>query len=484
MSKKLDGLLDFWAEHHMNVMLEGAHGFGKTAMVKAAFERKGWKHKYFSASTMDPWVDLVGVPKEHTDENGNTYLNLVRPKEFQNDEYDAIFFDEFNRAPKKVRNAVMELIQFKSVNGHEFKNLKVVWVAINPHDEEETYDVEKLDPAQYDRFHVHYIVPNQPDRDFFVEKYGRDNAVAAIDWWNALPEKIQSQVSGRRLEYALDCFLIGGDIKYLLPAGSNPSKLIMTLKAGSAVEVIKKLVKANDTDGITNFLKLDNNFEVVVGLLKYEPELIDRLVPLMEEERLMRLIVENVKVRDFIMDPDVIDKYRDMVSNVIAAGGLSEREAIRLKSLLNKNTVELPKGITVFEPDSDNATVSPDIAVKRIEKFATACPSATPDELKDMYDFLSINLPAPKHAADIIATLTVLYFIIEKVNHDRIIKDFVGVIPMLNYVMTKMEEFGMDINSKSVKYLYGSGRFKLNKTRVQGFLDTYYDSLVIKPRLI
>ena len=43
--------------------------------------------------------------------------------------------DEFSRAHKKVRNAVMELIQFKSINGRKFKNLKIVWAAINPDDD-------------------------------------------------------------------------------------------------------------------------------------------------------------------------------------------------------------------------------------------------------------------------------------------------------------------------------------------------------------
>ena len=63
-----------------------------------------------------------------TDDNGNSYLDLVRPQEFQDDEVEAIFMDEFSRH-KKVRNAVMELIQFKSINGRKFKNLKIVWAA-------------------------------------------------------------------------------------------------------------------------------------------------------------------------------------------------------------------------------------------------------------------------------------------------------------------------------------------------------------------
>ena len=70
-----DEKLDFWLEHEQNVLFVGKHGVGKTAMIKSCFERHdlvlGETFLYFSASTLDPWVDLVGVPKERiTDKRG------------------------------------------------------------------------------------------------------------------------------------------------------------------------------------------------------------------------------------------------------------------------------------------------------------------------------------------------------------------------------------------------------------------------------
>ena len=155
---KNDKKLDFWIQNNSNVLFIGKHGVGKTAMVKDAFDRNGLNFRYFSASTMDPWVDFVGVPREKTEnkvpeelkiikelaaispqialewiqtnwkmseqsaksildhslnrEDGKSSLELVRPSSF-NDDVEALFFDEFNRSPKKVRNAVMELLQFK-----------------------------------------------------------------------------------------------------------------------------------------------------------------------------------------------------------------------------------------------------------------------------------------------------------------------------------------------------------------------------------
>ena len=91
---------DFWIENNLNVLLRGKHGVGKTAMVVDAFERNNLKYKYFSASTMVRGLTL-SVPKEKTDDNGNSYLDLVRPQEFQDDEVEAIFMDEFSKYTRK-----------------------------------------------------------------------------------------------------------------------------------------------------------------------------------------------------------------------------------------------------------------------------------------------------------------------------------------------------------------------------------------------
>ena len=87
MAELKDEKLDFWIKNNVNVLMTGRHGVGKTAVILQAFERAHLRYKYFSAATLDPWVDLVGVPKEVKNEDGTSYLDLVRPKEFQNDAY-------------------------------------------------------------------------------------------------------------------------------------------------------------------------------------------------------------------------------------------------------------------------------------------------------------------------------------------------------------------------------------------------------------
>jgi len=288
---------DFWIENNLNVLLRGKHGVGKTAMVVDAFERKNLKYKYFSASTMDPWVDFIGVPKEQIDENGNSYLGLIRPQEFQDDQVEAIFMDEFSRAHKKVRNAVMELIQFKSINGRKFKNLKIVWAAINPDDDEDfNYDVDALDPAQEDRFHVHVDVPYTPDIAWFRTKFGKELANSAVSWWNELPPKVQHGVTPRRLEYALTVYGAKGNLRHVLPASSNVSKLMRVLSDGPVEEKLvalaarKKLVEARE------FIRVENNYRDGLPYIVKSKKLREFFVPLFGKEKLSNLMATENEV--------------------------------------------------------------------------------------------------------------------------------------------------------------------------------------------
>lgn len=212
-----------------NVLMAGHAGVGKTAVITEVFQ--GLKWKYFSAPTMDPWVDLVGVPRAVSDEKrGGQVLELVRPEFVKADEIEAIFIDELNRAPDKVLNALMELIQFKSINGAKLTNLKVIWAAINPDDDEGEYAVNKLDRALKDRFQVHLEIPFALDEQYFTRKYP-EIGQAFCSWWNDLPEDLKKEISPRRLDYAAEAYLNDCHLSDFLPARSNITKLKKSIKA-------------------------------------------------------------------------------------------------------------------------------------------------------------------------------------------------------------------------------------------------------------
>ena len=103
-----------------NVLIEGRHGTGKTTLISEIFNENCKKWLYFSGATLDPWVDFVGIPKE-TKKGNNYVLSFVLPEKMTDDDVEAIFIDEYNRSHKKVKNATMELIQFKSINGRKYR---------------------------------------------------------------------------------------------------------------------------------------------------------------------------------------------------------------------------------------------------------------------------------------------------------------------------------------------------------------------------
>ncbi|MEY4342445.1 MAG: Ralstonia phage phiRSL1 [Pseudomonadota bacterium] len=285
-----------------NVLLEGKHGTGKTSLVTEVFDKNCKNWLYFSGSTLDPWVDFIGVPKEV--KRGNDYvLSFVLPEKMSDDSVEAIFIDEYNRSHKKVRNGTMELIQFKSINGRKFPNLKVVWAAINPNDDDdEIYDVEALDGAQTDRFQVQIKVPFIPDYEYFVQKFGLEHTKSALEWWNGMPDKAKKMVSPRRLDYALEIFREGGDVFDVLPLETNPTKLLATLKVGSLEDKLKSLFKAKNADKAKAFFEQENNFQAALPIIKRNDEYLKFFLPTVDNERISSLFFSDNKFRQFILE--------------------------------------------------------------------------------------------------------------------------------------------------------------------------------------
>lgn len=290
MNKNIIKLLEKAANLKQNVLLSGKHGVGKTAVIKQIFtERYGDNWLYFSASTMDPWVDFVGIPKEIADEKGH-YLELVKPKCLRDNTVRAIFFDEFNRAAKKVKNAVMELMQFKSINGHKFDKLEMIWAAINPCDEQETYDVERIDPAQLDRFQVHVDIPYSPEINYFTEKYGKSGQ-NAVRWWTKLTDENKELVSPRRLDYALNLiqnnFPVG---EYVINKKCGPQTLIKFLHEKDNHSLFQKAIDTNDISTASKMINNPTILPEIEKLVKNNPEFITKLKKNKEVETIINSI--------------------------------------------------------------------------------------------------------------------------------------------------------------------------------------------------
>lgn len=356
-----DDIFDFWIANNLNALFYGRHGVGKTSMIIAAFERNNLRYQTFSASTMDPWVDFIGVPKEVNDERGS-YLELIRPKAFRDDEIEALFFDELNRSHKKIRNAIMELIQFKSINGRKFPKLRFVWGAVNPDEDDSlNYDVEKLDPAQSDRFHVHVEIPYKPHAPYFREKYGRTRADAAIEWWNQLPDPLQLEVSPRRLEYAIQMHDKGGNLAFVLSQKSNINKLSYVLSNGSILKNYKTLVENNNEVALKNFIENENNYSGIEEYIAKEPA---PVLHLLSDERITTLASKYYTVRTYMFDN--YDKFQKVIDHIAKSSTNKElrKSALRATAKIMQST-QLDKIQFDKQPLSHAAAIK----VKNLEHY-------------------------------------------------------------------------------------------------------------------
>lgn len=223
------------------ILIESGHGAGKTAIILEIVKELDLTIKYFSASTLDPFADLVGIPYPLNEENRRT-LEYLRHASIMDAE--VLFFDEFNRAHEKVTNALMEIIQFGSINGEKLKNLKTVVAAINPSDGE--YHTNEMDPAVVDRFYAYVEVDGKPSKEWFKENY-QEYGTAVIDWWTLdLSKAEKARISPRKLEH----------IVQLSKLGINPTGMYKQLDGISFGLYMKRLDDAkNPMPDIEDFIK-------------------------------------------------------------------------------------------------------------------------------------------------------------------------------------------------------------------------------------
>ena len=439
--------LDFWIKNNYNVLMVGRHGTGKSTIVIEAFNRAGLKWQYFSASTMDPWVDFIGVPKEVQRKDGSSYLELVRPKQFQDDEIEALFFDEYNRSNKKVRNSVLELIQFKSINGKKFKNLRMVWAAVNPDsDDDLKYDVETLDKAQSDRFQIQIEIPYLPYLPYFVEKYGSDRAQAAVDWWQNLPEKIKADVSPRRLDYALDVYAKDGDMRDVLPNEANVSKLIVEINYGSISRKLQEIVSNNDQKVGKEFISIENNYASAIDDILKKKAYLEFFVPLMPMEKQSSLIASDKKVEDFVLGD--AGAYYDLLVDIMNAGQNS-RLCNRIRRTLSVSGSVLPSKThydCVVNPSYKQFRVSKaaslSVLQKLLVKYNKTIDVSTTQSRKYAYYNIHDSIPDVVSISEAYDTLKHLSSVISRTYKNSFNVHFRGLLPLVNHCFLNLYNAG------------------------------------------
>jgi MoxR-like ATPase len=149
------------------LLLIGAHGTAKSALLNRLAEAMRLRHRHYNASLIS-FDDLLGYPVPNADRTGLTYLRT------ENDLWDAesVFLDEISRCRPESQNKLFSVIHERRVQGLPLKDLRYRWAAMNPPlnanadeaDEDETYSGSlPLDPALADRFPWVVVVPKLAD---------------------------------------------------------------------------------------------------------------------------------------------------------------------------------------------------------------------------------------------------------------------------------------------------------------------------------
>ena len=459
--------LDFWIKNNLNVLFVGKHGVGKTSIIISAFQRNNLIWKYYSASTLDPWVDFIGVPREQKNEQGVSYLDLVRPIEWAEDKIQAIFMDEYNRSSTKIRNAVMELIQFKSINGKKFNNLKIIWVACNPDDEEDLkYSVEKLDPAQEDRFHIKVEIPYKPDRTYFTQKYGSQIAEGAIEWWSELPKEVKDKVSPRRLDYALDIYKLEGDIRDVLPTASNISKLIQCLSVGSINKILDNLIKSKDDKAKAEFFANENNFSLASPIIEknqvYKP-----LFKFYPNEKISQTLQNSPVMLVHAMSEVESDKdsvFIPILRDIITANKNEKFVKIikkKFRPILDKHVlVNIQSGNTAIVSSNNSNTAE---NVLQEIKRAGSIAYMTSQNKKVLYSYIYNNIPSGTTTYQDVEILSKILNVCLSSNRQTL-QDFTGPIELIELYLCRI------LQREQIKDLAEYTKFiKRSPTKIKDF---------------
>lgn len=299
MSTLKSKLLDY-ARNELNVLFVGSHGIGKTMQIMEIAKELDLKIKYFSTSTLDPWADLVGIPVP--DKETQT-MDFYRSKDIEEAQF--LVFDEMNRAHPRVLNAILEIIQFKSINGKKLLNLKMVWAAINPPDG--NYQVEDMDPALVDRFHVYVEMKANVDPNYLKTVMKKQTAEILTHWWiNDLDDKQRSLITPRRVEYLGRLIDLGIPWRDSIPLGhtfpiQDLSKRLDASAAGKYEDFkISKEDILTNTDKYIKRLKEDPSFALKLKeyLIKFKEQDFFNIRELLE--MMPADIVENVFMMKFI----------------------------------------------------------------------------------------------------------------------------------------------------------------------------------------
>lgn len=255
--------LSEYMEHGLNIYIHGEAGTGKTQMLQAAAAKLGYSMGYMSAPTLDPYIDLSGIPIAKKDKVlKKKVLQFIRKKDF--DEIEVLFVDELPRGELKTLNALFEVVQTRgNINGElAFPKLKAVVAAGNPMTEE-YQGQQELDIALLDRFDIYLETSTDADLAYFINIFGKATGKALVSWHKLHDHKEKGYLSPRRLEKIGHTWLKMpniGTLKDMMPPSGQFDTKLLQKQLQDSIKSAK--VQANPNASLVDLLAFESDADV------------------------------------------------------------------------------------------------------------------------------------------------------------------------------------------------------------------------------
>jgi len=156
-----------------NIMLVGAHGIGKSQILKHYYEneKKMPMIIFFLGQMSDPG-DLIGLMRKNEQTGHSEFLPPYWWPD--NNEPVVLFLDELNRARPEILQSVMDLTLNRTLAGKSLPKGSIIISAINYGDE---YQITDLDPSLVSRFNIYEFAPTLEDWIVWADSVNIDQRV-------------------------------------------------------------------------------------------------------------------------------------------------------------------------------------------------------------------------------------------------------------------------------------------------------------------
>jgi hypothetical protein len=167
------------SETRIPVCLWGESGVGKSETIAKVAADLGIGFVDWRLGQKDQG-DVVGLPTQSTDENGEEVMNWSRPADFPTEGRGILLLDELNRSHMDIRNSVFQVLLDGCIGVHELPKGWIVVAACNP----DTEDYDAVDSMQDHAFLSRFMhIAFQPTTDEWLahaEKTGVDWSIRAL----------------------------------------------------------------------------------------------------------------------------------------------------------------------------------------------------------------------------------------------------------------------------------------------------------------